>query len=82
MALAGLDFGVGKSLRLGGGSSPSVSGAQTPGVSIAQAAYGAGATTTSTGASSIFGVSPGHLTIHAGGIALILLVLIRHSLPK
>jgi hypothetical protein len=59
-----------------------VAGASTPGVSVAQAAYGAGATTTSSGGSSLFSASPGALTIHAGGIALILLVLIRHSLPK
>jgi hypothetical protein len=59
-----------------------VAGASTPGVSVAQAAYGAGATTASSGSSSIFGLTPGHLTIHIGGLALIVLVLIRHSLPK
>lgn len=82
MNIGGLDLGVGGGIRLGGGSSPMVAGASTPGVSVAQAAYGAGATTTDSGSSSIFGTSPGHLSVHAGGIALILLVLIRHSLPK
>lgn len=57
-----------------------VSGASTPGVSVAQAAYGAGATSTSDGASSIFGTSPGHLVFHAGAVAFIALILIRHSL--
>lgn len=77
---SGLDLGVGGGLRLGGGSSPMVSGAATPGVSVAQAAYGSGATTTSSSSSGLFGTSPGHITIYSGGLALILLVLIRHSL--
>jgi hypothetical protein len=78
--MSGLDLGIGGGLRLGGGSSPMVSGATTPGNTIAQAAYGSGATTTSGDAGSIFGTSPGHLAVHAGTIALVLLVLIRHSL--
>ena len=77
----GLDLGVGGGLRLGGGSSPMVTGATTPGTSVAQAAYGAGATSTTSSSNGLFGVSPGHLTIYAGGLALILLVLVRHSLP-
>jgi hypothetical protein len=56
-----------------------VTGASTPGVSVAQAAYGAGATTSSS-SGSIFGTSPGHLAVHSGIIALVLLVLVRHSL--
>lgn len=80
--ISGLDLGVGGGLRLGGGSSPKVAGASTPGVSVSQAAYGAGATTSSGGTDGLFGVTPGHVTIYAGGLALILLVLIRHSLPK
>jgi hypothetical protein len=80
--LSGLDLGIGGGLRLGGGSSPMVAGASTPGVSVAQAAYGAGATTSSSSSNGLFGTSPGHITIYAGGLALILLVVIRHSLPK
>ena len=81
-AFSGLDLGVGGGVRLGGGSSPMVAGASTPGVSVAQAAYGAGATTSSGGSDGLFGTSPGHITIYSGGLALILLILIRHSLPK
>lgn len=82
MALDGLNLGVGGHLRLGGGSSPSVVGAGTPGVSVAQGAYGAGSTSPTGGGNGIFGTSAGHITIYSGGIALILLVLIRHSLPR
>lgn len=76
----GLDLGIGGGLRLGGGSSPMVTGATTPGVAVANAAYGAGSTSSSGDASSIFGTSPGHLAFHGGTIAIVLLVLIRHSL--
>lgn len=80
--ISGLNLGVGGGLRLGGGSSPMVAGASTPGVSVGQAAYGAGATTTDRSTDGLFGISPGHITIYSGGLALILLVLIRHSLPR
>ena len=76
----GLDLGPGGGIRLGGDSSPMVSGAATPRVSVSQAAYGAGSTSTTGGASGVFGTTPGHLVFHAGTIALIALVLIRHSL--
>ena len=78
--ISSLDFGIGNGLSLGGGSSPKVAGAGT--ASVSTAAYGAGATTTSRSTDGLFGTSPGHITIYSGGLALILLVLIRHSLPK
>ena len=81
MMISTLDLGIGRGIFGGGGSSPTVAGASTPAVSVAQTAYGAGATTTS-GAGGLVGTSPGHITIYAGGLALLALVVIRHSLPK
>lgn len=81
--IGGQWLGVGGGINLGGGTSPRVNGATTPGTSVAQAAYGAGSTSSSGGlGNGLFGTSPGHITIYAGGLALILLVVIRHSLPK
>lgn len=79
-----MGLGVGGSLRIGGqgSGSPMVNGATTPAVSVAQAAYGAGSTSSSSPGGGLFGFTPGHLTIYAGGLAVVLLVLIRHSLPK
>lgn len=79
----GLDLGIGGGLRLGGDSSPMVVGASTAGSpTAATSAYGAGSTSGSGNVSSLFGSSPGHITIHAGILAFALLILIRHSLPK
>lgn len=77
---ANVGFSIGSGLRLGGGSSPSVAGASVPGASPAQAAYGAGSTSGSSGGH--LGASPGHFAFYAGATAFVFLILIRRSLPK
>ncbi len=77
---ANVGFSIGSGLRLGGGSSPNVAGASVPGASPAQAAYGAGSTQGSDGGH--LGTTPGHFAFYAGVTALVLLVLVRRSLPK
>ena len=80
---ANVGFSIGSGLRLGGGSSPSVAGAGvTTGSSVSpsQAAYGAGSTEGSSG--GWLGTSPGHFAFYAGTTALVLLFLVRRSLPR
>ena len=82
MAL-GVDAGTRAWLGLGGGSSPVVAAAPTaappsPGV----AAFGAGTTGMGTSPANLAGTSPGHLAPMFGIAAFVLLIVIRHSLPR
>lgn len=76
---SGLNITTG--LNLGGATSPMVAGAGVPGYSPSQAAgYGAGSTSGSGG--GYLGTTPGHLTWYIGIASLLVLIAIRHSLPR
>jgi len=77
--VAGLSANVLGGVTLGGGTSPVVHGAKVAGQSPGSP-YGAASTDGSD--NSYLGSSPGHMTWYLGITAFVLLIAIRHSLPR